>query len=248
MLWTEWDFLFISQLLLYFEIFPLIASGPTYAIHFFLFWWLIKHKVMTVTKTKCKHGSYISCAVFLSVNIQRTGRNFCFWLRQSDRDRNPPPAWKNWKSTRDNGHHTTKPCGSWDTNDCPDYFPETIFRPEHVEGNARRIQRNPWVEEKELRFCRGTKCIGWSTEEAKVRQKTLESAEDPPQVLAEYYWTHVWGKYPRKSTTRKDYRERSPNPTQVWEPCFAKMVRITHRVLPEQLGKLFPIPNTALWP
>jgi len=54
-----------------------------------------------------------------------------------------------------------------------------------MEGNARRIQRNPRVGEKELRLRGGTKCTGWSTEEAKARQETLEPAEEPPQALAE---------------------------------------------------------------
>ena len=78
-----------------------------------------------------------------------------------------PPGLKKWKSTRDNGHHTTKPCGSWDTNDCP----ETIFRPEHMEGNARRIQRNPRVGEKELRLRGGTNVQGGALRKPKPDRK-----------------------------------------------------------------------------
>lgn len=48
---------------------------------------------MTVTKTKCKYMVVTFPVLFLSVNIfkEQIG-NFCFWLRQSDRDRNPLPA------------------------------------------------------------------------------------------------------------------------------------------------------------
>lgn len=118
--------------------------------------------------------------LLLSVNIQRTDRNFCFWPRQSDRDRNPP--WPEEVKI-----HTRQ----WASHNKTLWFlrhkrlPRDNFQ---ARAHGGECKKNPeespsWGEGTETSG--RNKCSGWSTEEAKARQETLEPAEDPPQALAE---------------------------------------------------------------
>lgn len=73
----------------------------------------------------------------------------------------------------------------------------------------REIQRNPWVEEKELRVWGGKECIEQSTREARATQKSLESAEDPPQVLAEHTCVK---EVPKEKYHKKELQGTLPKP------------------------------------